>query len=329
MKNLVPDAGMLESAEAASFTDARCRNCASPAPGAFCPRCGQETAVALPTARHFLKDAAGRYVALDGRLWRTLALLLVHPGHLTREYFAGRRRRYVRPARLFLLLSIAMFALLRLVVDVPRLTEADLVKVDPQDVASAEAGRPRITAGVPSLDERPGARGTSLTLDKDANLVVNGPPGLVTDLVRHRVERFNAMSREDKVEQIALGAVRYGPYAMVVLLPVFALLLKVLYLGGARRYPLRPSLYSEHLVFAAHDLSFLFLVVMIAVIVPWGWARTALALWVLAYYLWAMKVVYGGRWSGVLLRAFVLAISYFVLFSFVVVGLLLAAVLLR
>ena len=90
-----------------------CANCGAPVDGAFCARCGQETAIELPTARQFLRDAAGRYVALDGRLWRTLAALCARPGLLTREYLAGRRRRYVRPGRLFLVLSLALFAVLR------------------------------------------------------------------------------------------------------------------------------------------------------------------------------------------------------------------------
>jgi hypothetical protein len=52
-----------------------------------------------------LREAAGRYVALDGRMWRTLIGLFFRPGFLSREYFAGRRRRYIRPARLFLVRS--------------------------------------------------------------------------------------------------------------------------------------------------------------------------------------------------------------------------------
>jgi hypothetical protein len=73
----------------------------------------------LPTARQFLREAAGRYVALDGRLWRALWALVARPGFLTREYFAGRRRRYIRPARLFLVMSVLLFAALRFVIDVP------------------------------------------------------------------------------------------------------------------------------------------------------------------------------------------------------------------
>jgi len=90
-----------------------CANCGAPIVGAFCPRCGQETTLALPTARAFLREAAGRYIAWDGRTWRTLALLFFRPGFLTREYLAGRRRRYVRPGRLFLVLSLAFFAVVR------------------------------------------------------------------------------------------------------------------------------------------------------------------------------------------------------------------------
>ena len=69
----------------------RCRNCGAAIDGNFCANCGQETAVELPPAGRFLREAAGRYVALDGRLWRTLGALLFRPGFRTSEYLAGRR----------------------------------------------------------------------------------------------------------------------------------------------------------------------------------------------------------------------------------------------
>jgi hypothetical protein len=50
----------------------------------------------------------------DSRLWRTLRALLTRPGMLTREYFAGRRERYLPPIRLYLVLSVAFFLLLAL-----------------------------------------------------------------------------------------------------------------------------------------------------------------------------------------------------------------------
>ena len=45
----------------------------------------------------------------DSRLWRTLAALLFKPGHLTREFLAGRRARYLPPVRLYLVLSVLFF----------------------------------------------------------------------------------------------------------------------------------------------------------------------------------------------------------------------------
>jgi Protein of unknown function (DUF3667) len=84
-----------------------CRNCSEHVAGHYCANCGQETRIALPTFAAFMREAAGRYVALDGRLWRTLLALVARPGFLTLEYFSGRRRRYIRPARLFLVLFVS------------------------------------------------------------------------------------------------------------------------------------------------------------------------------------------------------------------------------
>src|ERR1700681_1651494 len=103
-----------------------CRNCGSTVDGAYCATCGQETKLGLPTLREFLREAAGRYVALDGRFWRTVFALLARPGFLTREYLAGRRRRYIRPARLYLFATLIFFAVTRLLVG-----PIDIFEVDP------------------------------------------------------------------------------------------------------------------------------------------------------------------------------------------------------
>ena len=49
-----------------------------------------------------LEVVPGRDEEAAGKLWKTLFPLLFRPGFLTRAYFAGRRRRYIGPARLFL-----------------------------------------------------------------------------------------------------------------------------------------------------------------------------------------------------------------------------------
>ena len=117
---------------------------------------------------------------------------------------------------------------------------------------------------------------------------------------------------------------------MFVLLPAFALLLKLVYLGRGRRYPRRPRLYGERLVFAAYDHAFVFVA---ATAMLWALGRSlaiGIGLWIIALYLLlSMRRVYGGSWVGLLLRAFVLFTSYAVLVGLATAGLVVAAVLLR
>ena len=286
----------------------QCANCGTLAPGAYCPSCGQDTRERLPTFRQFMREVTGRYVALDGKLWKTLAALLFRPGFLTREYLAGRRRRYIGPARLFLVSSLVLFAALRFVSESINIDDA--VQFEPETA-------PR--SGVES-DEL-------ITLDGDLNLKLTDLPGTF-ELLHKPIARFNSLPRAQKLEQIRAGALRYGPYAMFALLPAFAALLKVLYLGRRRRYPARPRLYGEHLVFAAHDHAFLFVVGTLLFAVP-AMAGKALALWAVVYLTWSTRAVYGGSWVGIVARAFALLIAYSILFSLVTAGLLIVAVLLR
>jgi hypothetical protein len=288
--------------------DRQCANCGTLAPGAYCPSCGQETRDRLPTFAQFMREATGRYVALDGKLWKTLAALLFRPGFLTREYLAGRRRRYIGPARLFLVSSLVLFAVLRFASESLDIDGA--VKADPTDAP---------TTGV--------AGGGLVVLDGDLNVKFSDLPG-ITALLDKPIARFNRLPRAQKLEQIVAGTLRYGPYAMFALLPAFAALLKVLYLGRRRRYPARPRLYGEHLVFAAHDHAFLFVVGTLLFAVP-AMAGKALALWAVVYLTWSTRAVYGGSWVGIAARAFVLLIAYSILFSLVTAGLLIVAVLLR
>ena len=304
----------MEAEDGELKADRRCRNCGALAAGAYCPECGQETHLRLPTLREFLREAAGRYVALDGRFWRTLIALSFRPGRLTREYFAGRRRRYVRPARLFLVLSIALFALLRFTGEPPQLVD--------QDAARSE----RNGTTVFNTDE-PGD--TALRFDPDLNLYMDVGGGRWLDPVRRQIDVFNRLPRQAKADQIFAGVLRYGPYAMFALLPLFAMLVKLAYAGRARRYPARPRRYAAHLVFGAHNHAFLFLIVALIALIPVVAVRDALALWAIVYLLRSMKNVYGGRWSGVLARAVIISLAYLVAFAVAVSALVAAAVLLR
>jgi hypothetical protein len=311
-----------------------CRNCNAPVTGEYCAACGQETALKLPTARVFLREATGRYFSLDGRMWRTLAALFFRPGFLTREYFAGRRRRYIRPARLFLVLSLALFAALRFFASAPLLVEAG---DEPAPAASAGATKNAKPAADPVVKFDAGEKGGDLLnlpgftvhVDPQFNLDLRDATHPIALELKKRFKHFNGLNRQEKSEQVFFGVVRYGPYAMFVLMPAYALLQMIAYAGRGRRYPDRPSRYSEHLVFAAHTHAFLFLTCTLALSIPVNPLRVALACWCVVYGYWATKKVYRGGWLGLVARSFVVGTAYVTLFALVVVGLLLVAVLVR
>ena len=140
--------------------------------------------------------------------------------------------------------------------------------------------------------------GVAVKVDDQGNVSVEGGSAMAQAL-RERVARFEALPRDARTEQMVLGTLRYGPYAMFALLPAFALLLLVAYAGRRGTYPRRPRRYAEHLVFAAHNHAFFFLAVALAVAIPWPPLRAALSIWSVVYGLWSMRAVYGGRWVGV------------------------------
>ena len=302
-----------------------CANCGAPAPEAYCPSCGQNTRERLPTFRQFMREATGRYIAYDGKFWKTLGALLLRPGFLTHEYLGGRRRRYIGPARLFLVSSVLLFATLKFATDSIDFDEA--VQFDAPKAPRARIEKPEKPPKPDDFRIEKDA-GDFLMLDDDFNLNLSELAG-TKGILQKPIARFNSLSRAQKIEQLKAGTLRYGPYAMFALLPAIAALLKILYLGRSKRYPARPRLYGEHLVFAAHNHAFLFVVGSLITALSQGWFVGVLALWMLVYLLWATRVVYGGRWLGIAARAIVLGFAYLILFAFVTIGLIVAAVLLR
>jgi len=113
------------------------------------------------------------------------------------------------------------------------------------------------------------------------------------------------------------------PSTLFVLLPVFALMLKVLYLFKRR-------LYMEHLIVALHSHAFLCLTLLLVflsmalrdAIGPGalhgllGWVEGLLFAWMPIYLLRMQKHVYGQGWTMTLLKYCVLGFSYVMLLSF-------------
>lgn len=85
-----------------------CANCGAQLTGPYCQSCGQSAHV-HHSLLHLGEEFLHGLLHFDAKAWRTLPLLVIHPGRLTRNYIDGKRTRYVSPLALFLFMVFLMF----------------------------------------------------------------------------------------------------------------------------------------------------------------------------------------------------------------------------
>ena len=274
---------------------AACANCGAPLPvprPAFCPACGQETHVRPPTIGEFLQQFAGAYLSTEGALWRTLRLLLLRPGELTRRYLTGQRKHYVLPLRLYLTISVVVLLLLRALGQAG--LEQPSVRIEPAERPSIE------------LDIGIGRAGL-----QDGRFFCEGLPRWFCQRLQRRIDlEPQALARE--ASQLGERFMSNLGAAMFVLLPAFALLLKLAYLNRGLRY-------TEHLVFALHLHAFWFLAFALTLLFR-SWLQAAAWLTIPVYALMALERVYGGRLGPRLLRAAFVSVGYLAALGVTLVG---------
>lgn len=278
-----------------------CPNCGASVSGNFCHQCGQETVLHPPSTREFVHEFIGHYVALEGKLLQTLKLLLLKPGQLSLEYMRGRRVRYIEPLRVYLTFSLIFFAVFKFMgedhhIGNVKLKGVPVVRIDPQDKHKAAptpapaAAKPQAPASAkPDEDEGddpPDADKVRAELRKDETLknFEQEHPGIVGMI--KTIARDATDDNGVKLKKAFFGS---APYAVFAMMPVFALFLKMLYLGSGKRY-------GEHLLFALHTNAFAFLMLTLLLLIPDGvpFAGTLLFLWLAFYLPIAMRRVYGG-----------------------------------
>lgn len=267
----------------------------------FCPECGQETTVRAPTLGEFAQQFGGAYFAAEGALWRSLKLLLLRPGALTVQYLAGRRKHYVLPLRLYLTISLLVLLVVRVAGSGPVAIKGD----DPAQIAKENRNF--------ALDLGAGRAGL-----RDGVFFCEDLPGWVCTRIQRRIDidPRTMLAEVESLKDRFLG--NLGP-AMFVLLPSFALWLKLAYRNRRLRY-------TEHLVFALHVHAFWFVALLFA-LPDWGPLTGLALLSVPVYTLLAMKRVYGGRLGPRLLRACAVSALYGVTLGLALTGVALVSLL--
>ncbi len=301
-----------------------CRNCGAVADIHYCPVCGQETAIEMPTVGHFLSELAEQTLALQGQLWTTLLSLLFRPGQLTVDYIAGRRQRYVRPLRLYLALSIVFFAILGFTASLSRDGFFTIGERNPASQAASQAAA-ETTDGVNAdaaqappattpIEAAGDARQEEAPVDPDAEpngglTVDTGFPALDAR-IKARVEALKALPSEELSAKVTDAIFSYAPIVIFFTLPLFALLLGIGYLR-------RRLNYAVHLLFAVNYHSFLFFLLLLEQLPIPSPVPGLLALTIPAYLTIALRRVYGGGWGGTAFFSFLVLIVHMIVVALV------------
>jgi len=132
----------------------RCPSCAEPRRGRYCSACGERFLVGHDfSLRHFFLETLPHEVLdIDGKLLRTLRLLLLKPGMLASEYVIGRRQRYVGPLRFYVIAFLLHATLAALLAGHgPSLSEHIRDSDPTQLLARLAASRPGVNWNDPEL----------------------------------------------------------------------------------------------------------------------------------------------------------------------------------
>lgn len=278
-----------------------CLNCGhDTAEAVYCPACGQKNEPPANSVVAIASDYAEDVLALDGKFLRSLVPLLLRPGRLTAEYMAGRKQRYVRPLRLYLILSLAFFFALSIQAGLSGDDDSSQVIITNDE--GERVALPGGTGALPdSTREKVERARASAWSDSSGNigfddsgdkLNVNiGRTGwaFADSQLARREAYLRTLDSEEFVRRMKRSLRANFPKLLFLLLPLFALLLQLLYLRQQRYY-------LQHFVFALHLHSVFFALLLLGLAAPWGWLDLLLGLYGVVYLYVAMLVVYRQGW---------------------------------
>ena len=268
-----------------------CLNCGARLAGRYCSDCGQKDDPHRPTFGHFVAETIESLTHADSRLWRTLWTLLVRPGLLTAEYFAGRRERYLPPVRLYIVFSVTYFLLLALFPDSTGSRQAKPDENETPAVAASASSPARAEPAAASAPASAASGALTLRASSGIGFAIEGGAQACEKLeyrgwrratVEPRLRATCLSIASDDGAGFGSAFLRQVPRAMFVALPLFAAVMLAFYLRPRR-------LYAEHLLFLVHYHCALFAVasleLVLAAALPASWAQ--LLGWVtLGYLVW-------------------------------------------
>src|SRR5437763_11024767 len=324
-----------------------CENCAAPMAGPFSAQCGQAAVDYRRSFRHVIVDILDSFLNWDSKFFATIGWLIARPWHLTSQFLAGRRVRYVHPLRLYLLVSILFFFVINywaksLHVDPSKLSAEDRAEIAadpdiPQEV-KAQVQRALDAKGL-TQPEAQTSQSPEAAVTSQPSAIASPPPavaspspspsgdfGPLMQFDKPPSDKFEKWLEQRAKEKMGEHGSKMAlfiatlfsnlPYMMLCCIPLFALVLKVLYVR-------KRVFYIDHLVYDLHIHSFYYLALMLIVLITIGLNRSipgAFAGWIIAA-LWiafaaqvflSIRRVYRQSWFFVVFKFFIGGFAYLI-----------------
>ncbi|MEM9830819.1 MAG: DUF3667 domain-containing protein [Bacteroidota bacterium] len=277
----------------------------------YCPRCGQENNDNNVSFSTFVQEFFTNYFSFDTKFVKSAVPFLIKPGSLTNLFNEGKRVSYVHPLRLYLIVSIVFFFLATWAVR----SSLDEVSIDNPDLSGdiAEIDSAQAFSGFGRIGDI--LKDESLT-DQEALDSLRQMDSFEADSGAFIMRVFHQVRRvaQNDLDVFAGFILQNMPIMMFLLIPLFALLLKLLYI---RR---KQWLYVQHLVHALHlHAFFLFLLSVIILLYlvfnisgPVSeWINFIVSLTLVVYAFFSFRKVYQQGWLKTIIKLFLTGIVYF------------------
>jgi hypothetical protein len=251
-----------------------CLNCGTTVLGKYCHVCGQENLEPKETvwqlASHFFSDITH----FDGKVFTSMKDLILMPGFLSREYMRGKRASYLNPVRMYLFTSfvffLVFFSLYKVDENSLKIENIEINKknIDNLDSLQLRELSSEINNGKPLTKEEIRKKfdsggitsmGIKYKSKREYDSLIKS--GVKKDNWLKRIITYKSIELNEKYHNNArlvitnlLDKLQHSiPQMLFVLLPLFALFLKLLYIRHSNFY------YTDHAIFTIHFYIFVFI----------------------------------------------------------------------
>ena len=285
------------------------------------------------------------YFSIDARFFRSFLTLMIKPGVLARRFVDGKRLKYLHPAQFYLFISVVFFFIFSFTVRKADNEVSEVIKkgmeqeinldsisvnTDSLDITEARKAIKKNQKIIGLSDEELVGLDSVMTSDSGiANISFGFERKLLDSLIAVGAplnQKLEAMGmKEDKnafgrkfyaqmlkfYEQQGGGIIQvlYDtiPIAMFLLLPLFAVFLKVFYW--------KPATFAHHLVFSFYYFTFIFTSFCVMLLVNKVWEiptsiKTIICFSFVLYLMLALRNFYKSSWLGAFFKASIISFFY-------------------